>query len=103
MTISPRKAKKTALKLLRENRRGRSWRVIARDYPGVNFATLNRFAIHKGEWLPADEKILISLGLKKPCLPKPEPAPIPEWVKPIKKRIAMMAKQTRQSILENLS
>jgi hypothetical protein len=65
MNISPVKAKKLALALLRANRRGRSWREIsAMDYGGqVHFATLNRIAIHKGAWLPKDERILELLGL----------------------------------------
>lgn len=68
MNAGSAKAKKLARKLLRENRRGRTWREIAReDYRGrVSFATLNRFAIHKGEWLPKDDEILTALGLKKP-------------------------------------
>lgn len=64
MNISPHKAKRLALALLRENQAGRSWREIAKDYDGrVHYATLNRFAIHKGAWLPKDEKILDALGL----------------------------------------
>lgn len=61
------KAKTLARKLLRENRHGRSWRVISReDYQGkVNHATLNRIAINKGEWTPKDEALLITLGLKR--------------------------------------
>jgi hypothetical protein len=59
------KAKRLASALLRENRRGRSWRTIARDdyQDRVNFATLNRIATSRGEWLPKDEEILKVLGL----------------------------------------
>ena len=72
------KAKKLARSLLRENRRGRSWRTIAReDYQGqVNHATLNRIAISKGEWLPKDDKILTVLGLKTVRSPY---AIMPRW------------------------
>lgn len=65
MNISSAKAKKLALSLLRENRSGRSWREIAANNFGgqVHYATLNRIAIHKGDWLPKDEKILDLLGL----------------------------------------
>jgi hypothetical protein len=72
--MSP-KARTLARRLLRENRgtrskEGRSWRVIAReDYQDkINYATLNRFALSQGEWLPANEELrthmLIVLGLK---------------------------------------
>ncbi len=100
MTISSSKARKLARSLLRQNRNGRSWRVIANeDYQGkVNYATLNRFAISKGTWIPKDEKILIALGLKKPCELKLPPPPIPEWMKQVKRKIAGMAKQTRQEV-----
>lgn len=65
MNISPHKAKRLALALIRENRNGRSWREIAaQDYDNqVHFATLNRIAINKGEWLPRDETVLELLGL----------------------------------------
>lgn len=58
-------AETLAKRLLEQNRSGRSWRKIAReDYGGrVNFATLNRIAIHGGKWLPKDKKILDTLGL----------------------------------------
>lgn len=70
--MSP-KAKTLARRLLRENRgtrskEGRSWRVIAReDYNDqINNATLCRFAISQGEWIPKDERLQIVLGLKHP-------------------------------------
>ena len=74
------KAKKLARNLLRENRRGRSWRIIAReDYQGkINHATLNRIAISKGEWLPKDDEILTILGLKTVRSPY---AIMPRWWK----------------------
>lgn len=61
------KAKTLARRLLRENKHGRSWRTISReDYNGnVNHATLNRIANSKGEWLPKDEGLLMTLGLKR--------------------------------------
>jgi len=60
------KAEKTARRLLRQNRHGRSWRVIAReDFNGqINHATLNRFANSMGAWIPKDEGLQIVLGLK---------------------------------------
>ena len=45
------------------DKKGRSWRKIAQDYPGVNFATLNRLAKSKGEWIPAGSKVQELLGL----------------------------------------
>lgn len=65
MTVSMVRAKKLALELLRKNRRGESWREIAAANFGgqVHYATINRIAIHKGAWLPKDEKILDALGL----------------------------------------
>jgi hypothetical protein len=94
------KAKKLARTLLRENRRGRSWRDIAqRDFGGtVNYATLNKFARNKGAWIPKDVHILYALGLAEPKPPKPPRPPDPEWLKEIKKRIATMAKRTRQDL-----
>lgn len=93
--ISP-KAKKLARRLLRENRRGRNWRDIAREDYGnqITYALLNKFASRRGEWLP-NEQAQIVLGLAKPKPPKQPRPPIPEWVKPIRKKIAAMAKQTR--------
>lgn len=77
-TVSPSRAKKLARTLLRENRKfRRSWRIIANDY-GVNHATLNRIALHRGEWLPKDKTILIKLGLIKPRLPRPRQKTINE-------------------------
>lgn len=101
MNISPTKIKKLARMLLRENRNGRSWRTIAReDYQGrIDQSTLSRIARGKGVWTPRDEKILVILGLKKPCVPKPPPVPVPAWVRDMRKRIAGMAKQTRQDVL----
>lgn len=76
------KAETLARRLLRENRHGRSWRVISReDFGGkVNHATLNRIAKTKGAWLPKDETLLIALELKrerKSAKVKP-PTPISE-------------------------
>lgn len=104
MNISPTKVKKLARMLLRENRRGRSWRTIAReDYQGrIDQSTLSRIARGKGVWTPRDEKILVILGLKKPCQPKPPLAPVPAWVRDIRKRIATMAKDTRRDVLHRL-
>lgn len=75
MTISLARARKTARRLLRENRKsGRSWRVIAReDYDDkINITTLCRFAITKGEWFPKDERLQIILGLRKERKPRPK-------------------------------
>lgn len=68
MNVSPSVVKKRALGLLRANRRGRSWRVMAReDFRGqINHATLCRFATNKGAWLPKDKRILLVLGLVLP-------------------------------------
>jgi len=67
------RAKKVAKRILRENKKGRSYRVIAReDYPTVKPGTLNRFANGRGEYIPADNKLLVALGLKKRHIPKPK-------------------------------
>jgi hypothetical protein len=65
MNVASSKAKKLARSLLRKNRDGKTWRQIAQeDYQGrVSFATLNRLAINRGEWIPKDEEILSILGL----------------------------------------
>jgi len=62
-------AGKLAKLLLEENKKGKSWRVIARQYfrpKIINYATLNRFAKSGGKWMPKNKKILAALGLIKP-------------------------------------
>jgi hypothetical protein len=68
MTISLARAKKTAVALLRENRKNRrSWRTIAREdyHDQVDHSTIHRFATSKGQWLPKNERTLMALGLIK--------------------------------------
>lgn len=75
MSVSLARAKKLARTLLRENRKnGRKWRAIAsEDFNNqINFATLNRFALSKGEWFPKDERLQIILGLRKERQPRPK-------------------------------
>lgn len=75
MTRVLARARKTARALLRANRKNkRSWRVIAREdfNDGINYATLNRFALSKGEWVPKDERLQIILGLRKERKPRPK-------------------------------
>jgi hypothetical protein len=95
-TVTDR-AKMLAKRLLDENGRGRSWREIARaDYSNkVNFATLNRFAIHEGKWMPKDRRILKVLGLIEPKLE--------EWCgqKTVKKAIRGMVKATKNALKVN--
>lgn len=85
MSISKARARKLAKRILRDNKRGRSYRVIAReDYPmlGANGkpiikpGTLNRFAKGKGEYIPVEDAILMALGLKKLRNPY---AGLPKW------------------------
>ena len=84
--------------LLRENKKGRSYRQIARDFaPIIKAGTLNRIAKTRGEYMPKDENILIALGLKKPRKVK-EKVILPKWLIRIKKHIADMAKKTRIGI-----
>ena len=75
MSVSKARARKLAKRILRNNKKGRSYRVIVReDYPMlgadgrpiIKAGTLNRFAKGKGEWIPRDCEILFALGLKKP-------------------------------------
>ena len=103
MANVPSKAKKIAMGLLRANREGRSWRRISHeDYAGaVHPGTLCRFAKSDGAWLPKDNRILVALGLKRPNRLKPEKPPLPEWAKRVKKRIAKMAKATRESLAQH--
>lgn len=85
MSISKARARKLAKRILRDNKKGRSYRVIAReDYPMVGAdgrpiikpGTLNRFANGKGTYIPVEEDILIALGLKKPRNPM---SILPKW------------------------
>lgn len=100
-------ARKIVKRLIQENAKGRSWRTIAREdfpmlgvdgKPIVKPGTLNRIANENGNYFPVEDEILIALGLKKSCVPKPPPAPIPPWLRDMKKKIAVMAKQTRKDI-----
>jgi hypothetical protein len=88
------RAETLAKRLLSENQSGRSWRKIAREDYGdkVNFATLNRIAIHDGKWVPKSRKIQRVLGLIEP---KPE-----EFTgqKKIKSRIRGMVKATKKAL-----
>ena len=74
--------KQTARALLRANRKdGVSWREISKHgyrndeiniLPGLNHATLNKFAISKGAWLPTDTEKLKKLGLYQEKQPRPK-------------------------------
>lgn len=71
MTVSKDMAKKLANLILRENKKGMSYRGIAglckmknRDNSFILKAgTVNRFAKEKGNWIPKNKQILIALGL----------------------------------------
>lgn len=91
------RAEMLAKRLLDENQRGRSWRKIAREDYGnrVNFATLNRFALHEGKWVPKDRKIQKALGLIEPR------AADPDWLKRRKKAIRRMVKDTKNALKVN--
>jgi len=92
-TPSPAKLAKCLTDLHRELG---SWRAVAEAYnsPVIKPGTLNRIANEHGAYMPADEKILIALGMKTP--PKEKPAVVVEpWQKIIKKHIAGMARDTR--------
>lgn len=61
-----KEARKLAKHIFSENKKGRSYRVIAReDYPGLKAGTLNRFSKSRGEYIPKDKNILSILGLIK--------------------------------------
>lgn len=87
-------AETLARRLQGENERGRSWRRIAREDYGnkVHFATLNRIAIHGGEWLPKSRRVLIALGLKRPH--------VEEWAgqKIVQRSIRKMVKATKEAL-----
>jgi hypothetical protein len=99
MTVSSSKVKKLARELLKENRKGRSWRTIAKqDFDNtVDQSTLSRIARNKGAWVPKDEGILFALGLAVPKAPKPKVVLLP-WQVTVKKKIAVMAKKTREDL-----
>lgn len=85
---------KLANRILRENEKGRSYRVIAReDFPGVKPGTLNRFANEKGNYIPVEEDILIALGLKKERKPRKE-----SW---LAHKVKLMASRTKRAIMTN--
>jgi len=102
-------ARKLAKRILRENKKGRSWRVIAReDYPTVKAGTLNRFAKEKGNYIPTDESILIALGLKKPRKKRSiltkwiqETDDALQWFNDQREKIKGMSKKMRESIAES--
>jgi hypothetical protein len=67
VSVSVKQARKLAKRIYSDNRKGRSYRIIAKeDYPGLKAGTLNRFAKSKGEYVPKDKNILKILGLIKP-------------------------------------
>lgn len=45
---------------------GRSWRKIAKDFPGVKFGVLNRIANTNGRWTPKDAALRAALKLTAP-------------------------------------
>lgn len=104
-------ATKTAKTLLDANLRKRvSWRNISQNgycngdvnvLPGLNHATLNKFAKSKGTWIPADteKQKLLGVYVEKPIHVKRELLP---GEKETKKRIAIMAKNLRNSFKEYL-
>lgn len=62
-------AKKAARRLMRENKKGRPWRDIAREDYGdqISYGLLNKFALRDGEFIPDDVKVQRLLGLyRKP-------------------------------------
>lgn len=66
MSISTIRLAKIKRRVLRQHRRFGSWRKLARErYPSIKHGTLHRFAAD-ATYCPADETILIALGLKKP-------------------------------------
>jgi len=67
------RAKKVAKRILRENKKGRSYRVIAReDYPTITPGTLNRFANGRGNTYQRMKNYCVALGLKKDHIPAPK-------------------------------
>lgn len=62
-TYTTGNAKKLAKRLTALYKKNQSWRKVAEQFPGVNFATLNRIATHKGTWLPKNKSILEQLGI----------------------------------------
>src|SRR3990167_3511237 len=100
MSVSKARARKAAKRILRDNKKGRSFRVIAReDYPVkwedgspiIKAGTLNRFANEKGNYIPVDKEILIALGLKK----KREP----RTLTPMQEKIKWMADEVKQALM----
>lgn len=91
MVVAKGKARKTANRILREHRKGRSYRAISReDYPRVKPGTLNRFAKEKGAYVPKDKDILIALGLKKERKPR--------VLSLMQQKIMQMADELRQAL-----
>jgi len=74
--------KQTARELLRANRKyGVSWRTISKNgytnegviiCPGLNHATINKFAMRKGQWIPSDIEKQKMLGIFIDKQPKPK-------------------------------
>jgi hypothetical protein len=95
--VSKARARKLANSLLRQNKEI-PWRDLAKTY-GVAAGTLNRIAKSHGAWLPKDDCILIALGLTAPRKPHVKPELLP-GEKETKKRIALMAKNLRNSFKE---
>ena len=89
MNIDPEAARAKADELQTLHDQCNSWRKVQKlHYPTVNFATLNRIARMKGEWLPGDRRILKALGL----IQRRERTEI-------EKRISKMARETNHAII----
>lgn len=87
------RAQNLAQRLNQEHGQNRSWRAIARRYPPiVKAGTLSRIAKSNGRWTPKSKSILLALDLL------PVSSPPPEWLRRIRRKIALMAKQTRQDL-----
>jgi hypothetical protein len=74
-----------------------SWRQIAANVFGgrINHATLAKFAKWEGRYIPEDDELLVVLGLKG----EPVRRELTPHEKRMRRKIAGMAKETREKVL----
>jgi hypothetical protein len=91
-------ARRRALEILaNHDPKKNSWRHMAKPTFGgrINHATLAKFAKWEGRYIPEDDELLVVLGLKG----EPVRRELTPHEKRMRRKIAGMAKETREKVL----
>jgi len=94
------RARNRLIRLYNKVRKNGGWREVAKLRGSKNQQYIYNFAMHGKEppFSNPSERKACYLPLHKPRLIIKKP-PLPEWLQKVKKKIAIMAKQTRESII----